>query len=49
MRWSLQTGYSPLPKIVKKDRIKENVDFYGFELTDGEMRIIDTGEYERCA
>lgn len=49
MRWSLQMGFSPLPKSVKAERIEENADIYNFELTDNEMKVLDTGKYERCA
>lgn len=49
MRWSLQMGFSPLPKSVKPERIEENADIYDFELTDDEMKSLDTGKYERCA
>lgn len=49
MRWSLQMGFSPLPKSVQPKRIEENADIYGFELTDAEMESLHTGEYARCA
>ncbi len=31
MRWSLQMGFSPLPKSVRPERIEENADIYDFE------------------
>jgi diketogulonate reductase-like aldo/keto reductase len=49
MRWSFQMGFSPLPKSVKPERIQENADVYDFELTEDEMKVLDTGKYERCA
>ena len=49
MRWSLQMGFSPLPKSVKPERIEENADIYDFELTADEMKLLDTEKYERCA
>ena len=32
VRWSLQHGYVPLPKSVKKERILENADIGGFSI-----------------
>ena len=49
MRWSLQMGFSPLPKSVTPERIEENADIYDFELTEDEMKILDTGKYEPSA
>jgi hypothetical protein len=52
VRWSLQHGYVPLPKSVKKDRIVENSEIGGFEIEDGDMETMDgldeylvTGEF----
>jgi diketogulonate reductase-like aldo/keto reductase len=41
VRWSLQHGFVPLPKSVKKDRIKENADIGGFNIDDGDMKKMD--------
>ena len=41
VRWSLQHGYVPLPKSVKKDRIMENAQLGGFEIEDGDMAEMD--------
>ena len=49
MRWSLQKGFSPLPKSVRPPRIEENANIYDFELTGEEMGLLNTGKYERCA
>ncbi|CAF9937712.1 MAG: hypothetical protein ALECFALPRED_007376 [Alectoria fallacina] len=49
MRWSLQMGFSPLPKSVRPAKIEENANIYDFELTEDEMGLLDTGKYERCA
>jgi diketogulonate reductase-like aldo/keto reductase len=49
MRWSLQMGFVPLPKSVTLRRIEENADIYDFELTEEEMKSLDTGKYEPCA
>lgn len=37
VRWCLQAGTVPLPKSVKPQRIKSNVDVFDFELSDGDM------------
>ncbi|RYN29298.1 hypothetical protein AA0115_g5227 [Alternaria tenuissima] len=41
VRWSLQHGYVPLPKSVKKERIIENSEVGGFEIEDGDMETMD--------
>lgn len=45
IRWSLQKGYVPLPKSVTPARIKANTDVYDFELTDAEVKELETTEY----
>lgn len=53
VRWSLQHGYVPLPKSVKKERIIENANIGGFSIDEGDMQTMDgldeylvTGEFE---
>lgn len=41
VRWSLQHGYVPLPKSVRKERIEENADVGGFEIEEGDMGRLD--------
>ncbi|UPX16851.1 uncharacterized protein EKO05_0007234 [Ascochyta rabiei] len=41
LRWSLQHGYVPLPKSVKKERIVENAEVGGFEIEEGDMKTMD--------
>lgn len=41
LRWSLQKGFSPLPKSVTKERIIENNQLFDFELTTEDMVFID--------
>jgi hypothetical protein len=41
VRWSLQHGYVPLPKSVKKARIAENAEIGGFAIEDGDMAQMD--------
>jgi diketogulonate reductase-like aldo/keto reductase len=48
LRWSLQMGFVPLPKSVHEERIRENADIFDFELTEEEVRALDTGRYEPC-
>ena len=52
MRWSLQKGYAPLPKSDNPDRIVENMDLFGFELSGDEMEALDgvrkEGKEEPC-
>ncbi|KAF2711896.1 2,5-diketo-D-gluconic acid reductase A [Pleomassaria siparia CBS 279.74] len=49
LRWSLQKGFVPLPKSVTKSRIEENAQLYDFELSEEDMKTLDTGVYEPCA
>lgn len=56
VRWSLQHGYVPLPKSVRKERIEENADIGGFSIDDGDMKKMDgldeylvTGEISICS
>ena len=41
MRWSLQKGWSPLPKSDTPQRIKLNANVYGFKLDDEDMKALD--------
>lgn len=41
IRWSLQHGYVPLPKSVRKERIVENANVGGFEIDEGDMKTMD--------
>ena len=46
LRWLVQRGVIVIPKSVRKERMAENLDIFGFELTEDEMdRIssLDTG------
>ncbi|KAJ6181273.1 hypothetical protein N7519_011734 [Penicillium mononematosum] len=45
IRWSLQMGFVPLPKSVTPKRIRENAEVFDFELSDEDMKRLDTGEY----
>lgn len=41
LRWHLQEGRQVIPKSVKAERIRENLDVFDFELTDDELRELD--------
>lgn len=41
VRWSLQRGYNPLPKSVTPQRIAQNSDVFGFELSTAEMEQLN--------
>jgi len=41
VRWSLQHGFVPLPKSVKKERITQNGAVGGFEIGDEDMAKMD--------
>src|SRR5699024_2038363 len=41
LRWHLQQGRSAIPKSVRPERIAENFDVAGFELTADELARID--------
>jgi diketogulonate reductase-like aldo/keto reductase len=41
VRWSLQKGYVPLPKSVKKERIAENAKVEGFNIEESDVKAMD--------
>jgi 2,5-diketo-D-gluconate reductase A len=42
LRWLVQRGVVVIPKSVRPDRMAENLDVFGFELTDDDMSRIET-------
>ena len=47
LRWHVQLGNVAIPKTGNLERLRENLDVFDFELTDGDMRAIsalDRGE-----
>lgn len=42
LRWSLQHGFVPLPKTATFSRIEENADIFDFDLSDEDMKKIDS-------
>jgi diketogulonate reductase-like aldo/keto reductase len=47
LRWHIQLGSIPLPKSAHADRQRENLDVFGFELTDAEVASISSLESGR--
>lgn len=45
LRWNLQKGVVPLPKSTHAERIRANLDVFGFEITDEDMNTIDDLPY----
>ncbi len=41
IRWSLQHGFSVIPKSSNQARIQQNADVFDFELSDGDMETLD--------
>ncbi|OII26491.1 aldo/keto reductase [Frigoribacterium sp. MCBA15_019] len=41
LRWHLQQGRSVIPKSTNPDRIRQNIDVFDFDLTEGELVDID--------
>jgi 2,5-diketo-D-gluconate reductase A len=47
LRWGVQKGYAVLPKSTNVERIRQNIDLFGFEIDDADMTAIarmDRGE-----
>lgn len=47
LRWGIQKGYAVLPKSTTAERIRQNIDLFGFEIDDEDMAAIakmDRGE-----
>lgn len=45
LRWEIQKGIIAIPKTSKIERLHENIDAFGFELSDDEMNEIDSIPY----
>lgn len=41
IRWSLQLGNAVIPRSASPERIKSNLDVFGFELTDEQMSVLN--------
>lgn len=42
LRWGLQKGFAILPKSLNPDRIRQNIDLFGFEIDAADMALIAT-------
>ncbi len=42
LRWGIQKGYPVLPKSVKTERMKQNVDLFSFEIDAQDMALLDS-------
>ena len=42
LRWHVQQGLIPIIRSLNSSRQKENIDIFDFELSDDEMRTIDS-------
>ena len=45
LRWEMQKGLIVIPKTSKKERLHGNIDVFGFELSEDEMKEIDSIPY----
>ena len=45
IRWCLQNDVIPLPKSVTPERIRQNIDVFGFEIGAADMAVINAMEY----
>lgn len=41
LRWSLQRGVPTIPKSTKRERVRENAAVFDFELSDGQMTVLN--------
>jgi len=46
LRWHLQHGFVPIPRSVNREHIVENFQVWDFELSDKEMRVLDSLDRE---
>lgn len=42
LRWGIQKGYAVLPKSANPERIRQNIQLFGFEIDDEDMAVIAT-------
>ena len=47
LRWALERGTAIIPKTVKLERLKENIELYDFKLTDEQVNIISSLNCDR--
>ena len=49
LRWSLQRGLVPLVKSENPGRVEENSGIFGWEMSDEDVKALDSGGYEPCS
>jgi len=42
LRWAVQHGWGVIPKSKNPERVKDNGNIFGFQLTEEEMRSLDS-------
>jgi 2,5-diketo-D-gluconate reductase A len=42
LRWGVQKGFAVLPKSLNPERMRQNIDLFGFEIDAGDMALIAT-------
>ncbi|QCP49837.1 aldo/keto reductase [Trinickia violacea] len=42
LRWGVQNGYAVLPKSLNRERMRQNLDVFGFSIDDEDMALIKT-------
>lgn len=47
LRWHVQSGFIVIPKSVKAERIQENINLFDFELSEADMRAIESMDREQ--
>ncbi|MBF4632108.1 aldo/keto reductase [Clavibacter michiganensis subsp. phaseoli] len=47
LRWHIQSGALPIPRSTDPERQRQNLDVFGFELTEEEVRAIGSGPQSR--
>lgn len=49
LRWHVQSGALPIPRSTDPERQRQNLDVFGFELTEEEVRAIGSGTQSRLS
>mmetsp|Transcript_41062 Transcript_41062/g.80555 ORF Transcript_41062/g.80555 Transcript_41062/m.80555 type:complete len:303 (-) Transcript_41062:76-984(-) len=49
LKWALQKGYAIIPKSTSEERMKENLNLFGFEISQEDMQLLDTMDKQLAA